>query len=49
MTESFGLAGMTEVPAAMVDVQRRGPSAGQPTKHEHKTRRQAYPRGYGRE
>ncbi|WDM00153.1 2-oxoacid:acceptor oxidoreductase family protein [Alicyclobacillus cycloheptanicus] len=34
MTESFGLAGMTETPVVVVDVQRPGPSAGQPTKHE---------------
>ncbi|MBX6396161.1 MAG: 2-oxoacid:acceptor oxidoreductase subunit alpha, partial [Alicyclobacillaceae bacterium] len=34
MTESFGLAAMTETPVVIVNVQRPGPSAGQPTKHE---------------
>lgn len=34
MTESLGLAGMTETPAVIVNVQRPGPSAGMPTKHE---------------
>lgn len=34
MTEALGLAGMTETPAVIVDTQRPGPSAGQPTKHE---------------
>jgi 2-oxoglutarate ferredoxin oxidoreductase subunit alpha len=34
MTEALGLAGMTETPAVIVNVQRPGPSAGMPTKHE---------------
>jgi 2-oxoglutarate/2-oxoacid ferredoxin oxidoreductase subunit alpha len=34
MTEAFGLAGMTETPVVILDEQRPGPSAGQPTKHE---------------
>ena len=34
MTEALGLAGMTETPAVIIDAQRPGPSAGQPTKHE---------------
>lgn len=34
MTEALGLAGMTETPAVVVDVQRAGPSTGLPTKHE---------------
>jgi 2-oxoglutarate ferredoxin oxidoreductase subunit alpha len=34
MTEALGLSGMTETPAVIVNVQRPGPSAGMPTKHE---------------
>lgn len=34
MTEALGLAGMTEIPVVIVDVQRAGPSTGMPTKHE---------------
>lgn len=34
MAESIGLAGMTETPLVVVDVQRGGPSTGLPTKHE---------------
>ncbi|MBI3015975.1 MAG: 2-oxoacid:acceptor oxidoreductase subunit alpha [Candidatus Tectomicrobia bacterium] len=34
MTELLGLAGMTEIPLVVVDVQRAGPSTGMPTKHE---------------
>ncbi len=34
MTEALGLAGMTEIPVVLVDVQRAGPSTGLPTKHE---------------
>ena len=34
MAESIGLAGMTETPLVVVDVQRGGPSTGLPSKHE---------------
>lgn len=34
MTELIGLAGMTEIPVVVADVQRAGPSTGMPTKHE---------------
>jgi 2-oxoglutarate ferredoxin oxidoreductase subunit alpha len=34
MTEALGMAGMTEVPVVIVDVQRSGPSTGLPTKPE---------------
>jgi len=34
MVESIGLAGMTETPLVIVNVQRGGPSTGLPTKHE---------------
>ena len=34
MTEAIGLAGMTETPVVIVNVQRGGPSTGLPTKHE---------------
>jgi 2-oxoglutarate ferredoxin oxidoreductase subunit alpha len=34
MTEMLGLASMAEVPAVIVDVQRGGPSTGNPTKSE---------------
>ena len=34
MAESIGLAGMTETPLVVIDVQRGGPSTGLPTKHE---------------
>lgn len=34
MTELIGLAGMTEIPIVVADVQRAGPSTGMPTKHE---------------
>jgi len=34
MAESIGLAGMTETPLVVFDVQRGGPSTGLPTKHE---------------
>lgn len=34
MTEAVGLAGATEIPVVVVDVQRAGPSTGLPTKHE---------------
>ena len=34
MTEAIGLAGMTETPLVVIDVQRGGPSTGLPTKHE---------------
>jgi 2-oxoglutarate ferredoxin oxidoreductase subunit alpha len=34
MTEMIGLASMAEVPAVIVDVQRGGPSTGNPTKSE---------------
>lgn len=34
MQEAIGLAGMTETPVVIVDVQRGGPSTGLPTKHE---------------
>ncbi|MBB6214022.1 2-oxoglutarate ferredoxin oxidoreductase subunit alpha [Anaerosolibacter carboniphilus] len=34
MMEGIGLAGMTETPVVIIDVQRGGPSTGLPTKHE---------------
>jgi 2-oxoglutarate/2-oxoacid ferredoxin oxidoreductase subunit alpha len=34
MTEAVGLAGMTETPVVVIDVQRGGPSTGLPTKTE---------------
>lgn len=34
MTEAIGLAGMTETPLVIIDVQRAGPSTGMPTKEE---------------
>jgi len=34
MQEAIGLAGITETPVVIVDVQRGGPSTGLPTKHE---------------
>jgi 2-oxoglutarate ferredoxin oxidoreductase subunit alpha len=34
MTESIGLAAMTETPLVVIDVQRGGPSTGLPSKHE---------------
>lgn len=34
MVEMIGLAGMSETPVVIVDVQRVGPSTGLPTKHE---------------
>lgn len=34
MMESLGLAGISEIPLVIVDVQRAGPSTGLPTKHE---------------
>lgn len=34
MSESIGLAAMTETPLVVIDVQRGGPSTGLPTKHE---------------
>lgn len=34
MSESIGLAGMTETPLVVIDTQRGGPSTGLPTKHE---------------
>jgi 2-oxoglutarate ferredoxin oxidoreductase subunit alpha len=34
MQESIGLAGMTETPLVIVDLQRGGPSSGMATKHE---------------
>jgi len=34
MTEALGMAGMMEVPAVFIDVQRAGPSTGVPTKTE---------------
>jgi 2-oxoglutarate ferredoxin oxidoreductase subunit alpha len=34
MTEAIGLAGMTETPLVVIDVQRAGPSTGMPTKEE---------------
>jgi len=34
MTEAVGLAGMTETPVVIIDVQRGGPSTGLPTKTE---------------
>lgn len=34
MTEAVGMAGMMEVPAVFIDVQRAGPSTGVPTKTE---------------
>jgi 2-oxoglutarate ferredoxin oxidoreductase subunit alpha len=34
MVEAIGLAGMAEIPAVIVDVQRGGPSTGMPTKTE---------------
>ncbi|MGC8580982.1 MAG: 2-oxoacid:acceptor oxidoreductase subunit alpha [Thermoplasmata archaeon] len=34
MTETIGLASITETPAVIIDVQRAGPSTGMPTKHE---------------
>ncbi|MEX2431690.1 MAG: 2-oxoacid:acceptor oxidoreductase subunit alpha [Dehalococcoidia bacterium] len=34
MTEAIGMAGMMEVPAVFIDVQRAGPSTGVPTKTE---------------
>jgi len=34
MTETISLAGMTETPLVLLDVQRSGPSTGLPTKHE---------------
>ncbi len=34
MTEAIGMAGMMEIPAVFVDVQRAGPSTGVPTKTE---------------
>lgn len=34
MAESIGLAGMTETPLVVINVQRGGPSTGLPTKHE---------------
>jgi len=34
MAEAIGLAGMTETPLVVINVQRGGPSTGLPTKHE---------------
>jgi 2-oxoglutarate ferredoxin oxidoreductase subunit alpha len=34
MQEAMGLAGLTETPVVIVDVQRAGPATGLPTKHE---------------
>ncbi len=34
MMEGIGLAGMTEIPVVIADIQRGGPSTGLPTKHE---------------
>ena len=34
MTEAVGLAGMTETPVVVINVQRGGPSTGLPTKTE---------------
>jgi 2-oxoglutarate ferredoxin oxidoreductase subunit alpha len=34
MQEALGLAGLTETPVVIVDVQRAGPATGLPTKHE---------------
>lgn len=34
MTETLGLAGVSETPVVIVDVQRAGPSTGMPTKNE---------------
>lgn len=47
MTEALGLAAMTETPAVIVDVQRPGPSAGMPTKHEQSDIQHALYAGHG--
>jgi 2-oxoglutarate ferredoxin oxidoreductase subunit alpha len=41
MTEAFGMAGMTETPLVVINVQRAGPSTGVPTKTEQSDLNQA--------
>ena len=47
MMEGLGLAAMTEVPIVVVDVQRKGPSTGLPTKHEQSDLNILYYGGHG--
>lgn len=47
MTEALGLAGMTETPLVVVDVQRAGPATGLPTKMEQGDLNQLVFAGHG--
>lgn len=47
MSEGFGLAGITETPVVVVDVQRAGPATGMPTKTEQSNLQQALYGGHG--
>lgn len=47
MMEGIGLAGITETPVVIVDIQRGGPSTGLPTKHEQSDIFALYYGGHG--